>query len=117
MASSGTGQQGKSGALEHWQVVWLKAVARTWRDPEFEKELIADPREALKKEFGFELPACWELEVAPAPAPKGKKGASTHAAHKLRMHLPPKPKADDEAVALAEVAGYVTASCCGQPCC
>jgi hypothetical protein len=41
----------------------LKAqlIARAWHDPDFKRQLLANPKAAIEQEFGIELPA--ELEV------------------------------------------------------
>jgi hypothetical protein len=99
-------------ALADWQVAWLKAVARSWKDTKFRDELIADPRAALTQ-VGFVLPTCWHLVVSggtTVPAPDEHTSI-------IHMFLPPKPATGDEAVALAEVSSYVAGCCCGQPCC
>jgi hypothetical protein len=70
-------------------------IARVWQDEAYRKELIADPKGVLQKEFGVELPEGLAIEVLEeSPA-------------KLYIVIPPKPTnelGDDQ---LEEVAGGI----------
>jgi ribosomally synthesized peptide (two-chain TOMM family) len=124
-----------------WHVVWLKAVAKAWKDKAFEAELKKDPRKALKKEFNFEFPKSINFSVKETPAGATRSGATrsggTRSAAKkapsnedalfeasdedskmcVHLHLPPAPADEEQAVALANLADETHKSCCGQPCC
>ncbi|RUS47321.1 NHLP leader peptide family RiPP precursor [Cohnella sp. AR92] len=41
----------------------VQIIKKAWEDPEFKKLLLADPKSALKKEFGIDLPADVDLKV------------------------------------------------------
>ncbi|HYH95735.1 BMA_0021/BMA_0022 family TOMM bacteriocin [Hyalangium sp.] len=106
-----------------WQVVWLKAVAKAWRDKSFEEKLKKDPRQALKDAFNFEFPQDVNFTLTTAAeagkdasAPGGHFQAS-HSNMHVRMHLPPPPADHEQAIALANLAEENAKSCCGQPCC
>ncbi|OME68763.1 NHLP leader peptide family natural product precursor [Paenibacillus sp. FSL A5-0031] len=38
-------------------------IQKAWEDPEFKKQLIANPKEAVKEAFGIEIPDTIEVEV------------------------------------------------------
>ena len=38
-----------------------RLIARAWHDPDFKRQLLANPKAAIEQEFGIELPA--DLEV------------------------------------------------------
>jgi len=119
-----------------WHVVWLKAVAKAWKDKTFEAELKKDPRKALKKEFNFEFPQSINFSVKSdeeAPKTRGSKSASAKKSESgqdvrfeasepstnmcVHLHLPSPPADEEQAVALANLADETHKSCCGQPCC
>jgi ribosomally synthesized peptide (two-chain TOMM family) len=65
-----TGSDFRPGALEsslHWQVIWPRVIARAWEDPEFHEEVKADPRETIKKYFGYLLSENLQLTIKDAP--------------------------------------------------
>jgi ribosomally synthesized peptide (two-chain TOMM family) len=102
--------------MSQWQVVWLKAVAKAWKDKTFEAELKKNPEKALKDAFNFDVPAGVKLAL------KSDKGSSksfeaVHANGTVPMELPPKPADEEQAVALANLAEETAKHCCGQPCC
>jgi TOMM propeptide domain len=41
----------------------VQIIKKAWEDPEFKKLLLADPKGAIKKEFGIDVPADVELKV------------------------------------------------------
>jgi ribosomally synthesized peptide (two-chain TOMM family) len=112
-------QQGSS--TGDWQTVWIKAVARAWRDPVFEKELIADPKGTLAKHFQFVVSPGIDLKVAPASTPgvDYTDPASLQIPQaSITLGLPAKPAdVNDHAVALSDLTSwYGHADNCGQPC-
>jgi ribosomally synthesized peptide (two-chain TOMM family) len=106
-----------------WQVVWLKAVAKAWRDKSFEEKLKKDPRQALKEDFNFEFPQDVNFTLTTAEeagtdaAARGGHFQASNPNMNLRMHLPPPPSDNEQAVALANLAEETARHCCGQPCC
>jgi ribosomally synthesized peptide (two-chain TOMM family) len=56
--------------LKGWKNVWLKAIALSWRNPEFKQELIENPRIALAQHFGYTLPNYIDLTVFEANDPQ-----------------------------------------------
>jgi ribosomally synthesized peptide (two-chain TOMM family) len=103
--------------MSQWQVVWLKAVAKAWKDKKFETELKKDPHKALKSAFNFEIPAGVKLALKTATRGGTQSFEATHATGSVPMELPPKPADDEQAVALANLAEETAKHCCGQPCC
>lgn len=101
-----------------WHAVWMQAVARSWRDPEFEKQLKENPRQALKDGFNFKLPEGINLKVVPSSSRQDPSEWKLLSAD-VEMPLPPKPKdVDDHAVALSSLTNtYNRDHCCGSPCC
>jgi ribosomally synthesized peptide (two-chain TOMM family) len=56
--------------LKGWKNVWLKAIALSWRSPEFTEELIENPRIALAQHFGYALPDYIDLSIFMANHPE-----------------------------------------------
>jgi ribosomally synthesized peptide (two-chain TOMM family) len=93
-----------------WQETWLAAVALAWRNPDFKRALLKDPRTAIAERFGYNLPPFLKLSL--------KDGADlgpTYGWHvqgqdgwvlpvsELEMVLPAPPDdLKDQAVALAD---------------
>ena len=50
-------------SVSQWQILWIKAVANAWKDPDFKQQLMTNPREALQKRFGVTLPESVKLKV------------------------------------------------------
>lgn len=100
-----------------WQMVWLEAIALAWRDEQFKQQLLTDPRATLRRYFNFDLGPYVKLTVREASPPPAD--ADPHPAHKLAhafggwdpaqdpltsemiMALPPKPRTEDQGVALS----------------
>ncbi|HYO59081.1 BMA_0021/BMA_0022 family TOMM bacteriocin [Archangium sp.] len=51
----------KSGTVE-WMRVWRQAVALSWRDEAFKRELLQDARQALRTRFQYDLPEHIDLK-------------------------------------------------------
>lgn len=45
---------------------WKKIISRSWADPDFKKQLLANPKDVLKKEYGLDVPANIKFTEAPA---------------------------------------------------
>ncbi len=76
-------------------------VAKAWLDEAYRKELVADPKAVLSKEFGIELPDSLSIEVV-----EENEG-------KLYIVIPAKPKEDqltDEQLKAVAGGGKMTAS-------
>lgn len=98
-----------------WQMVWLEAIALAWRDDRFKKQLLEDPRAALKEYFNFDLGPYVKLTVREASKPEHDHDPKTKLEHafggwdpgqdpltsEMIMALPPAPKVEDQAVALS----------------
>ena len=98
-----------------WQMVWLEAIALAWRDDRFKKQLLGDPRAALKEYFNFDLGPYVKLTVREASPPKHDHDPKTRLEHafggwdpahdpltsEMIMALPPAPRVEDQAVALS----------------
>lgn len=41
----------------------VQIIQKAWEDPEFKKLLLDDPKSAIKKEFGIDVPAEVDLKV------------------------------------------------------
>lgn len=51
--------------------VWQeKIIQKAWEDEEFKKQLIADPKAAVKEAFGIDVPDSIEVEVVEETANK-----------------------------------------------
>ncbi|WP_063847553.1 NHLP leader peptide family RiPP precursor [Bacillus sp. FJAT-28004] len=55
-------------------------IQKAWEDAEFKKQLIANPKEAVKEAFGIEVPDTIEVEVV------------EESANKFYLVLPENPK-------------------------
>lgn len=98
----------------HWIGTWNKAVAESWRDPEFAKALVANPKEALREKFGFVFREKMTLIVEPVEKGSADEDGNPHGwttgadgpggwhlpCTEVRMFLPPPPEASEEAVAV-----------------
>lgn len=104
------GDDFKPGALEstmHWQVIWPRAIALAWQDPDFKAALLSDARVAIKAKFQYDLSP--ELDLTIVEAPYGSAGYAPGAVTdpwaglprlKLEIVLPPAPAAEAQAVAI-----------------
>ncbi|CAM3250311.1 MAG: hypothetical protein EOO71_30530 [Myxococcaceae bacterium] len=111
---------GAKATVNDWQSVWMRAVALAWKEPSFEKALLADPRQALKERFDFEMPAAIQLKVVPATgAEAGTPNEWKLGGAEVELPLPKKPaNVADHAVALSSLTDtYNRSHCCGSPCC
>jgi hypothetical protein len=68
-------------------------IAKAWQDEAYRKELIADPKGVLQKEFGVELPEGLSIEVL------------EESPSKLYIVIPPKPTGELSDEQLEAVAG------------
>lgn len=55
--------------LLEFQEVYLRAVALAWSDPKFKAQLLADPDQALRDNFGYICPWNVDLSVMEAKGP------------------------------------------------
>jgi len=110
------GSDSQPGAFEatlHWGVIWPRAIALAWEDPDFHAALKADPRGAIREKFGYELMPDLDLTVEDAPPEAafdpdlatlhdGKAGDpwSKMPNLKLTLAIPPKPAPELQAVAI-----------------
>ncbi|AUX23792.1 hypothetical protein SOCEGT47_043220 [Sorangium cellulosum] len=105
-----------------WRDVWLSAVALAWRNEQFKRDLLKDPRRALEQQFNYQLP--WQMELIVKEG-EGQWDATTDGrAGKwndlsnmtLTIPLPPAPAAQDAAIALANYSSlgraYPFSTCC-----
>jgi ribosomally synthesized peptide (two-chain TOMM family) len=98
-----------------WQMVWLEAIALAWRDDAFKALLLKEPRVALKTYFNFDLGPYVKLVVREATPPAldataphrlaqafgGWDPAQDPLTSEMIMALPPKPRVEDQGIALA----------------
>ena len=49
--------------LKDWQALNQQVIARATKDPDYRRQLLADPRAALGQAFGQELPAHVQVKV------------------------------------------------------
>ena len=95
-----------------WQLVWLRLIADAWKDPKLRKAITkkdADLRGILKKRYNYELNQFLELTIVDtegdvSPKPGAKKPFDKLPKMELRIALPPPPRADLQAIALADYA-------------
>jgi ribosomally synthesized peptide (two-chain TOMM family) len=83
----------------------IRAIALAWQDAEFKHALLEDPKQAMHAAFGYEFPFDMDLRALDGSAywnPTGTVGWTVTAQNTVRLVLPPKPEAGQEAVALAE---------------
>src|SRR4051794_24625452 len=69
--AQGLGADFRPGSLEsslHWQVIWPRVIAKAWEDKGFHAEVLANPREAIMRNFGYALSENLDLEIKDAPA-------------------------------------------------
>ncbi|MGK4004178.1 hypothetical protein WMF31_16210 [Sorangium sp. So ce1036] len=114
-------------ALEQLRLAWLRAVALAWAEPAKLDLLKRDPARFLEIHCGYELPEGLDLVVreeqagpsSPEDAPRSPgvrdmDGGARQA--QLTMRVPPPPKLEDQAIAMADLArgdiGHVLVSGC-----
>ncbi|AOJ28225.1 hypothetical protein WJ12_25400 [Burkholderia seminalis] len=95
-------------SMLEFQKVYLRAIALSWRDPEFKDELLERPLETLAKYFGYQCPWIVDIEVVKTHGDHGWKrhangGGSWHLPRNvMTVGIPEQPLGlDEEAVALA----------------
>ncbi|WP_338848121.1 BMA_0021/BMA_0022 family TOMM bacteriocin [Massilia sp. W12] len=83
--------------LLEFQLVWVRAVALSWKDPEFKRALIHDARDALLRYFGYQYP--WAANIS-AYEPQGNFGWDDNARKwtlpngEITISIPKKPTGD-----------------------
>jgi ribosomally synthesized peptide (two-chain TOMM family) len=95
---------GYDGFLRYRAVI-LRAIGRAWADPDFRRELQADPIGALKTTFDYDFPYALELSVLDSSArwtPAYNGGWTNLSQNQVNLILPPCPEPGQQAVALAE---------------
>ena len=96
--------------MMHWQTIWLRTIAKAWSDDEFKAKLLEYPRDAIGQAFNYEIPRTLKLSVKEADSDSvllNKRGFhdwSDLPPMELTMYLPPAPKADVQAIAIADYA-------------
>ncbi|WP_028311208.1 BMA_0021/BMA_0022 family TOMM bacteriocin [Derxia gummosa] len=75
--------------LLEFQEVWLRAVALAWESPEFHRELLADPTEALRRNFAYQCPWILDLSVEAAEGPEFGWNVGKSPVKGSRWTLPP----------------------------
>lgn len=45
----------------HFRATVIRGIAQSWKDPEFKKFLLANPKEALKEKFNYVFPFDFDL--------------------------------------------------------
>jgi ribosomally synthesized peptide (two-chain TOMM family) len=96
-------------ASQHWAIVWIRAIAKAWSDPNFKNKLLntATTRDAFETDLNYQLNEGLDLEVREskgAYAPGNPDPWQGLQKHKLIMYLPPAPPVAQRAIALAEYA-------------
>ena len=103
-----------------WRVIWLRAIAKAWTDPEFKKRLLGNADKAFA-ELGYKVNHGLQIFVEEAPANTGWTETSGEynklPKTKLYLQLPPPPKETKfYAVAIADFAEagrtYPFTCCC-----
>ncbi|MBC7860139.1 MAG: hypothetical protein H7Z39_15495 [Burkholderiaceae bacterium] len=87
-----------------YRAVIIRAIALAWKDPAFKAELFKEPKSALKETFQYDFPYDMDVNVLDGSArwsPTSTVGWTVTAQNTVRLVLPPKPEAGEEAVALA----------------
>ncbi|EIP89913.1 hypothetical protein A33K_13496 [Burkholderia humptydooensis MSMB43] len=82
----------------------VQAIAAAWHDPQFRKDLIAHPVDALYKRFDYRFPMKMHLKVHDDSAtwtPLTNGGWTTKEVNGLDLVLPPAPPPEQRAAALA----------------
>ncbi len=87
---------------QQFERAWAQLVSRSWSDPQFREQLLADPTQALAEQ-GVNVPASMIL--------RAEDGASTVT---VLLPLPPAPPhvAENRLDAGADDLGVVASSCC-----
>jgi len=118
MVNNENGPQ-QSESVSQWQILWIKAVAFAWKDASFKDALIANPRSALEKTFGYTVPAGVTLKVEQLGKPLQSPGGLVQEDGTVTLPLPAPPDdSADQALALASLMEwYQHDGCCGNPCC
>ncbi|KML47877.1 hypothetical protein VL15_31370 [Burkholderia cepacia] len=96
-------------SMLEFQKVYLRAIALSWRNPDFKDELLKKPLDTLAKYFGYQCPWIIDIEVVEPPdgdhgwRDHGRDGGSWHLPRNvMTVGIPEKPLSrDEEAVALA----------------
>jgi ribosomally synthesized peptide (two-chain TOMM family) len=100
--------------VNNWQTTIPKVIGKAWSDPEFESQLLADPK-AVLQQFDLDPPEDMDVKVV-----KGQSGDATWSVENVNnapvytLTIPPKPEGVS-AEALA--AGDELTPCCSICCC
>lgn len=90
--------------LLEFQEVWLRAIARAWRDESFKRQLEDDACLALQQAFGYKMPWNINLSVASPSAEYGWRKAEQRwhlPQNRMTFGIPDRPALEEEAIALA----------------
>lgn len=82
----------------------IRAIARCWNDPQVEKNFIDDPKNAFKKHLKYDFPFDMELKLIPESGQWDLAGVNDWRCikpNKLELKIPPAPKPEHQAEALA----------------
>lgn len=108
----GEGHDYEPGALEshaHWQVIWPRAVARAWADPDFKRRLLENAEKTIEEQFDYDMKNL-KLKVIEDPnntpfdssmdGPDGEDPWKGLPDMELTMYLPAPPDTGLQAVAI-----------------
>ena len=108
--------------MREWQHVWLRAIALAWHDADFKCLLLEDARTAFAKYLEYDLPTTLELTIFEVDSDdvewndQGNVDWHELPPNRLQMPLPPAPKLEDQAIAIADYADagrtYPFTCCC-----
>jgi ribosomally synthesized peptide (two-chain TOMM family) len=92
-------------SMLEFQEVYLRAIALSWKDPEFKSALLSDPFDALGRYFDYQCPWLLELKIAD-PGPDFKwdpaKQRWTLPLNSMTFGVPTRPApSNEEGIALA----------------
>jgi len=87
-------------SLLEFQEVYLRAVAHSWTNAEFKRELLENPAETIERYFGYRLP--WALDFKLKEGGKYENGVWDIPPHTICVGIPDAPlKFEDQAIALS----------------
>jgi ribosomally synthesized peptide (two-chain TOMM family) len=95
-----------------WQLVWMRLIADAWKKPAFRKQITnpdTDLHKILEEKYGYVLNELLKLTIVDTEGqvkakPGAKKPFDKLPKMELKIALPPPPRSDLQAIALADYA-------------